>query len=153
MTKKRSKKLIFDGFCTCMQVFLNLFLCWSSFIYVTSYLPQKLAATAASSFTNSWWLTNCCATVDSSLTFLSCMIHVETNSKFLVGKFCSFSTFRNSFDILYLVLLGFIKHFSYWIEWGSTSNVSTIVLHKSEEIIWNCTYSLPYTRSTHRVNI
>ena len=45
------------------------------------------------------------------------------------------------------VLVGFARSFSYWIEWGSAaSNVSTIMLHRSEQMIRNCTYLLSSTR-------
>ena len=50
-------------------------------------------------------------------------------------------------------LVGFNGHFSYWTKWGSISNVSTIMLHKSEQIIQNCTHLLSSTTLTHTVNI
>ena len=47
----------------------------------------------------------------------------------------------------------YYKHFSHLIEWWSTLHVSTILLHKSEQMIWCCTCWPTSTRLTHVGNI
>ena len=50
-------------------------------------------------------------------------------------------TVRTTGPSIFVQLVGFGKRFPYWIEWGSSSSISTVILQEGEQMIRNSTYS------------